>query len=228
MSYQDDNAAAHSGTRTDDERQSTRSPGQPPASGCMKGCFYGMAGCGCLTVIMVVALGVVSWKAFDMVKRGSSTDPATIRAATLEIAEINPPAGLEPKIKLELILVKAIVYQSKDGKSLFALVQPNPQVTQLMGIQNQFEGQIPVGFAGQGRDIKVQELSIQKTETREVMIRGQNAKVNFSEAKNSAGKEFRIVGGKFQGKTGPVEFHLHEPLENYDEADVKKFLESIK
>ena len=228
MSYQDDNAAAQSGTRTDDERQSTRSPGQPPAGGCTRGCFYGMAGCGCLTVIMVVVLGIVGWKFFDMVKKGSSTDPATIRAATLEIAEINPPARLEPKIKMELVVVKVIIYQSKDGNSLLAFVQPNPQLAQITGKANQFEGQIPVGIAGQGQDVKVQDLTIEKSEVREVMIRGQNAKVNFSEAKNSAGKEFRIVDGKFQGKTGPVEFHLHEPLENYDEADVKLFLESIK
>ena len=222
--YQDD--------RDQDDRQRTAIPGQPvqtPNKGCSKGCMYGMAGCGCLTVLAIVVMGFVGWRMVDMVMKGSSTDPAVIRAATSEMADLTPPKGLEPKMKLDILMAKVIIYGSADGKSTLNLLQVNPQFVQKGAGKNQeFGEEFRKGFERGGRGDKEQELTIVKSDTKEMKIRGQATNVKFSEAKNAAGAEFRIVDMEFAGKSGPVVMRLELPLEKYDEAEVNKFLESIK
>ncbi|MES2790395.1 MAG: hypothetical protein V4719_12360 [Planctomycetota bacterium] len=224
--YQDD--------RDQDDRQRTAIPGQPqpPNKGCSKGCLYGMTGCGCLMVLAIVVMGLVGWRMADMVIKGSSTDPAVIRAATSEMADLTPPKGLEPKMKLNILMAKVIIYESADGKSTLNLLQVNPQFVQKGDGKNQEFGQeFRKGFERGGRggrgDNK-EELTIVKSDTKEMKIRGQATKIKFSEAKNAAGAEFRMVDMEFAGKTGPVVMQLELPLEKYDEAEVNKFLESIK
>ena len=247
MSYQDDNYRDDRSTsesdreRYDDRYQDDRDrddrdrvitpgiPGQPQSKGCSKGCLYGLAGCGCLTVLMFVVVGFLGWKAFDIMLKGMSTDPAVIRAATLEMADIKPPAGLEPKLKMDIIVAKVIFYQSDDGKSSLSLLQISPQFAQKGAGQNrEFGDGFRKGFGDGGQDLKQQELKIEKTDTQEIKIRGQVSKVRFSEAKNPDGEEYRIIDAEFQGKAGPVELQLQLPLEKYDEKAVKEFLEAIK
>lgn len=244
MSYQDDNYRDDpAGSRSEpdrdddryqadrdrDDRKRTSAPGQPPATGCSKGCLYGMAGCGCLTLMGVVALVVVGWQFAQVVIKGTSTDPAVIRTATLEMAEITPPVGLEPKLKMDVVLAKVIFYQSNDGKSTLSLLQISPQFAQQEpGKNREFGDGFRRGFGNGGQDLKQQELTIEKSEVQDVMIRGQISKVKFSAAKNPEGADYRIIDGEFQGKAGLVELQLQLPLEKYDEAEVKKFLESIK
>lgn len=243
MSYQDDNyrddpSAAQSDRdryddryqddRDRDDRLRTGAPVQPSAKGCSKGCLYTAAGCGCLTVLMFVVLGVVGWKAVDFVMKGTSTDPAVIRTATQDMAEMQVPVGLEPKLKMDVYVAKVIFYQSNDGKSTLSLVQVNQQFAQKGQQNGEFGKGFRKGMGDGDQDIKQQELKIEKTESKEVKIRGQMSKVKFSVAKNSEDEEYRIVDGEFPGKAGPVEFELQQPADKYDEAEVTKFLESIK
>ncbi len=249
MSYQDDNYRDNpSGSQSDrdryddryqddrdrDDRERTGAPGypgQPPAKGgCSKGCLWGAAGCGCLTVLAIVAMGFAFWKAIDVVSKGMSTDPAVIRAATQEIADIKPPAGLEPKIKMDVLVAKVILYQSNDGESTLTLLQISPQFAQKgQGKNAEFGDGFRKGFGDGGQQgVKKQEMKIEKSETKDIKIRGQVSNVKFSEAKNPDGDDYRIIEAEFQGKVGPVQLQLQLPLEKYDEAEVTKFLESIK
>jgi len=241
MSYQDDNyrdnpsASQDDRDRYDDRYQDDRDrddrlrtdpTGQPPKKGCSKGCLYAGAGCGCLTVLMIAVIGVLGWKVADYVMKRSSDDPAVIRAGTLEMAEMQIPANLEPKMKIDIYFVKVILYQSKDGKSRLSLVQTHPQFAE-QAKQQQFGKEFRKIDDGDP-EARKQELTIVKFETRELKIRGQTSKVKFSEAKDSNDEEYRVVEGEFPGKAGPVEFALQEPADEYDEAEVTKFLESIK
>lgn len=238
MSYQDDNDRDRYDDRYQDdrdryERERTGAPGypgQPPTKGgCSKGCLWGAAGCGCLTMLLVLAIGFASWKFVDVVSKGMSTDPAVIRAATQEMADIQPPAGLEPKIKMDVLVAKVIMYQSNDGESSLSLLQISPQFAQKgQGKNRDFGEGFRKGFGDGGQGIKQQEMKIEKFETKEIKIRGAVSKVKFSEAKNADQDEYRIIEAEFQGKVGPVQLQLQLPLEKYDEAEVTKFLESIK
>lgn len=247
MSYQDDNYRDNPSStesdrdRYDDRYQDDRDrddrertgipgvPGQPPTKGgCSKGCLYGAAGCGCLTILMFVVMGVLSWKAVDFVMKGMSTDPAAIRAATQEMADIKPPAGFEPTMKMDLYVCKVVLYEHADHEASLSVVQINPQFAQKDAKQNRELGEgFRQGF-GNGPDDHQKELKIGKSEFKDVTIRGQVIKVKFSEAKDSAGDEFRLIDAQFQGKTSQLLLLLTLPLEEYDEAEVKKFLESIK
>lgn len=233
MSYQDDNPAdsqadrdryddRYQEDRDRDERQSAVAQGQPrPASnrGCWKGCFIGMAGCGCLTFLVIGAVGLGIWK----MAAGFSVDPAVIRAATAQIAEVEIPAGLEPTIKIDALLANGVFYQSKDRRTSLSLLQFNRWLAQMAGEEGR-------GFRREDDDprFKRVDLKIEKTAEKPVKIRGQMAPVKFSEAKNPEGIEYRIVEGEFDGKAGLVQFKLEQPFEDYDEAEVIKFLESIK
>lgn len=200
-----------------------------PQSGMSKGCIYVMAGCGCLTVLALIAAGVLGWMAFRWAKSAVSMDPAVIRATAQEMADFVPPAGLEPKIKMNMIFAQMVLYASMDGASQLTLIQLDRS---MMGKDKKQQDAFENGFKNglqnpQGANKR--QLDVLKSELREMKIRGDIAKVTFAEAKDpSDGKEFQLIKGSFQGKGGPVEFQLQLPKEKYKEEDAIKFLESIK
>ncbi|MDB5341167.1 MAG: hypothetical protein JWN70_6786 [Planctomycetaceae bacterium] len=247
MSYQDDNYRdnpsdpqsdrdryddRYQDDRDRDERERTGVPGvpgQPPKKGCSKGCLYGAAGCGCLSLLVFIALGFGFYKFVELVINGTSVDPAVVRAATQEMIEVNPPAGLEPKLKLDVAMAKLAVYQSDDGTSTLSILQIAPWLDQKDVKKNrEFGDSFRISYGDGGHDIEVQQLTISKTAEKDIKIRGQNCKVRIAEAKNAAGDEYRVIDTDVQGKVGPVQIQLQLPLKEYDEAEVTKFLESIK
>jgi hypothetical protein len=87
-----------------DQRESRRmSP--PPTGGCSKGCLYGLAGCGCLSVILI---GVVGFFAFRFFGNAISTDPVQVVTASKEIADFDMPADLKPKVRMNLLQAMSV------------------------------------------------------------------------------------------------------------------------
>ncbi|MDB5389372.1 MAG: hypothetical protein JWM11_5018 [Planctomycetaceae bacterium] len=202
---------------TEYERRSTI-PNQPSGWGCSKGCLYGMAGCGCLTVILVAVAGFGLWQTF---KGAFSTDPLVVAATAREIADFDVPVDLKPVGKMEFWFFKIVEFNSEDGESSLRFAQLDPR--RLPGGKAQ-----EINF-NQGREDEQRKLEILKSELREMKIRGENAKVNFAEAKDPAtGREYRLITAKFKGKLGPAEFQMQMPKEKYKEEDVKKFINQIK
>ncbi len=243
MSYQDDNrdgppplppdrdADADRDTYADryaEDRDRYAAPGLPPkqSGGCSKGCLYGAAGCGCVTMLVVIGLGVLGWQ---FARQSLSLDPAVVKTTAQEMADFQPPAGLDPKIKFDFFVAKMVIYASKDGASQLMLVQINKSIVgNDKRRQDDFERQFKNGMENpQGGNKR--ELEIVKSEQREMKIRGGKTKITFAEAKDADdGKKFRLIKGGFEGKGGPVEFQLQLPEEKYKEEDVVKFLEGIK
>ncbi len=244
MSYQDDNYRdnptdsrddrdryddRYQDDRDRDDRQRATYPGQPPNRGCSKGCLYGFAGCGCLSLITMVIIGVAGWRFVDAVVKGTTQDPKLIQAATAEMADIAVPPGLEPKLKTDLLFAKVILYQSRDSKSALTLVQLNPQFApKNPGEDGEFRKGFRKGLGNGDDDDKLQKMTIEKTEVKDITIRGKVCKINFSEAKSGSGEAYQIVEGEFAGKTGTVELRYLQPAADYDEAEMIKFLESIR
>lgn len=235
MSYQDDNdrdappplpAERNAYDEPYPEERERYAPPQQQG-GCSKGCVYVLAGCGCLTVVALIAFGILAWQGFNLLKSAVSVDPAVVRATTREIADFEPPAGLQPRLRMHAFATRMVLYSSADGSSQLMMVQQDGGIgLQDKNQQDAFERGLRQGMQNpQGP----RDLEIVKSELRDMKIRGQEAKVNFAEAKDRAdGKEFQQIKGRFQGKTGPVEFQLQMPKEKYKEEDVVKFLESIK
>jgi hypothetical protein len=212
--YQDDR---FQDDRDVDDRKRTHAVVPPPARGCSRGCLFGLAGCGCLTVVMIVSVGLLTWK----LTSGFSNDPAVIRAATQQINEVNPPGDLKPTIKMDALLAKGIFYQSDDRKSSMSLLQFNPWLA------NMAKGQ-EKEFRPNKVEFDEEDLKIEKTVEQDFKIGGVVRKFQVSEAKNPAGDEYRIIRGGFPAKSGPIELQLALPLEKYNEEEVKKFLEAFK
>lgn len=201
---------------------------QPPKKGgCSKGCMYSMAGCGCLSVLVIIGLGVLAWR---FVGQSFSVDPAVIQAASKEMADFEPPADLKPKMKMGIIVGTMVMYGSDDDASMLMMMQ----IDKLwLGNKPRKPGEFPPEFRnGMGNNPQgpnQRELDVVKSEQREIKIRGEVSKVTFAEAKDSnSGKEYRMVKGTFEGNKGPVEFTLQVPEEKYKEKEVVKFLEGIK
>ena len=244
MSYQDDNyrdAQTPSDRNAyddrddrygDDVRERTGAPTLPPQQqkkGCSKGCLYGMAGCGCLTLLILIGTAFVGWKFLEAFMKGTSTDPAVVVAKSAEIADLTPPEGLEPKLAMNVYVARVVFYQSADGQQLLSVLQLEPWFSQGGAPANkEFGDSFLKEFGDGGFDIRQPELQIENTETVDLKIRGQATKVSFSEAKLATGEEYRLVEAQFQGKSGPAQLKLTMPLKNYDQDAVKKFLESIK
>lgn len=237
MSYRDDNYRDAPPPIPDRQGYDERYPEDrdryaPPGEkkkGCSKGCIYGLAGCGCVTVLAIIGLVALLWPVVNAVLKGTSTDPAVIKTRTLEMTEITPPAGLEPKMAMNVLVAKVVFYQSADGQSQLSLVQIDPKFAPKGANKNQEFGEgFRKGFGNGGQGGEHHEVKIEKSEVKEMKLRGQTSKVKFSDGKTEDGKEFKIVEAEFQGKVGVVEMQLQMPAEKYDEDEVNKFLESIK
>lgn len=195
-----------------------RPPEQPAGWGCSKGCLYGMAGCGCLTVILMAVGG---FALFNLFKGAFSTDPVVVLATAREIADFDVPPDLKPIVKVEILFIKTVEFQSADGQSRLSLAQIDPSKIPGGNVQN-------VNF-DQGAQGNRRHLVIAKSEQRDLKVRGEEVKVTFAEGKDAeTGNEFRSVKARFQGKSGPAEFELQVPKEKYKEEDVLKFIDGIK
>ncbi len=205
-------------------------PRKPGQAGCSKGCLFGLVGCGCLSVVMVIALGFGFWKFGTWYSQVESTDPAVIRQTAQEMADFEPPAGFKPVLRMNLTVTKTVAYESDDGESQLTLQQVDKgAASNENGFWMNFDKGFRVEIEKEGRGVRKRRLDPAKSDVREIKIRGQNAKVNFVDAKDpSDGTEFKQITGTFQGKGGPVTFELQMLKEEYKEEDVIKFLEGIK
>lgn len=198
-----------------DQREARRA--SPPSGGCSRGCLFGLAGCGCLTVILMAVGGFFL---VDFFRNAASTDPVKVAATTSEIADFDIPATLKPKLRMNMVFMKMVVYASDDGESALNIVEFD--TTKLPGGNNQQVGLNQETSSGR-------RLEIVKSELKEMQIRGENAKVTFAEAKDTSnGRDYRVVKAKFKGKAGPAEFELQLPADKYKDEDVKKFIDQIK
>lgn len=236
MSFQDDNYRDSAPPPLPSQRDDAFEPQddrdhfgtQPPKKGgCSKGCLYGMAGCGCLSLLVIIGLGVVAWRVFG---DSFSRDPAVVEAASKEIADFDPPADLKPKGKVTLLMWNMVVYESDDNTSMLIMVQIDKG---WLGDKPRKQGEIPAEFRNampnSRQGASQRELDIVQSEQREIKIRGEVSKVTFAEAKDSdSGKKYRLIKGSFEGTKGPVDFTLEIPEEKYEEREVEKFLKGIK
>lgn len=207
--------------RTPDGQTRSQLP-EENKGGCSRGCLWGLAGCGCVTVLGVVAVAVFLGTFVRSVYQPPIKDPAVIKAWTAEMAEITIPPGLEPDSGKDLFLAKRVVYLSADKQTRMSLIQRlgrDPEHDQNDDMEDAFNK-----FEGQGDS----EPQLGEFETLAVKIRGQDIEADVWDAKTSDGKDVKVIEAAFIGKVSNLDLRWQMPAENYKEEDVKKFLESIK
>lgn len=245
MSYQDDTGRDNrfsppplpserggSSSVSQSEYQETGGPAYVPPEeqkgGCSKGCIYGMVGCGCFTVILAIVASIAGYKAFQMLQKSGSTDPTVVKATAQQMADFEAPLDLQPALRVDLMLIKFVIYASKDSESQLSLVGINEKSLPAANRQ-QVRDSMQEQFEKERIKHGEKEIEILKTEVKEVKIRGKNSKVTFAEGKERDGKkEYLIAKGQFEGKEGPVEFNLRAPKDKMTEEQARKFLESLK
>ena len=175
-----------------------------------------------LAVLLCCGVGLWVWSTgtFEVVET-----PEAAAETTQEIVSIEIPETFQPKQSMNMGLLgygfEMAIYETEGGEAGLVIgemrglpagnAQPEMQMRQALQQQD-----------GQG------ELKVNRTETREFEIRGQDVRFEFAEAVDDAGKEFRIVSGGFPTEDGQGFLLLQVPVEEYNEEVVVEMIESIK
>ena len=215
-------------------------------------------------VLILVGLGGVSllvccggmaffgMRAAKAIQEGTTEEPAKVKAATADIVDIDIPADFEPKMAMNVIFMKYVLYQNK-SQGMLMLSEFNSALGSDVSKQRD-----EMAKAMKQQSNTKMPSGTQKTETREFTIRGEKASFQFTtattekqkkpadkpaeqgEAKpddsetetddteaDEGGEGFHQVVGSFKGKGGTVMLFLMINGKDYDEAAIVKMIESI-
>ena len=175
-----------------------------------------------LVVLLCCGIGLWIWSTgtFEVVQ----TPDAAIET-TREIVSIDIPETFKPKQSMKMGLFgvgfEMALYETEDGAGGLVIgemkgvpagnAQPEMQMRQALQQRD-----------GQG------ELKVNRSETRELEVRGQSVRFEFAEAVDDAGNEFRLVSGAFATEDGQGFLLVQMPAESYDEEAVVEMIESIE
>ncbi len=192
-----------------------------------------LIGCGGVLVLCCGAFGVVSFMGWRFASQAVVQDPAEIRAATSQIADIELPAQFEPEVllKLDIPIIgdmgKMVFYQTADGSGGVFLAEFSDQMTQ---------GKSPEQVA---REMQLQAQlntqmdpdSVDQSSSEEIerTIRGEPAKFEIVQGKNQeTGDEQIIVTGQFKGRQGVGFFMMAADPEQVTLEEVRQVVNSIE
>lgn len=176
--------------------------------------------CGLCCVLCCGAMGIAIWSVFPV------TSPEGVRKATQDIVAIEVPQQFKPVAAMNLF-----------GQLRFAIYQvgnsPDEGMLMIAAYSKQMQGpgqnpkqQMKDAMRQQGH--QQVELDIEKSETKEFKIRGEDCKFQFAEAKNpETDEEFRQVTGTFPCSFGEGMLLLQLPAEDFDQAEIEKMIESM-
>ncbi len=212
-------------------------PPQPPAK---QGMSTGAKVLIILAVVfggfLLVCCGGMAFFAYSATKSlNISQDPAEVAKVTAEIAEIDIPAGLDPKmsmggtIPLVGVSMHMAIYSDKDTGSmltLFTMQTPQGQTS-----QEQLRQQMEQSLQQQGgnREVEAEKINVEETREIELTINDKPASFTLSKGTGAKSGKPRIeVVGTFEGKAGATFVMLNVDAEKYPEEKVVETLESIK
>ncbi|GAF72861.1 unnamed protein product [marine sediment metagenome] len=163
---------------------------------------------------------------------GMSQDPEVVREKTGEIAQIEIPDGLDPKMSFDVKFpVKGrmmlwTVYLDEGTESvlvLFALAAASAS-----GDQEEMRRAMDQSLQQQGMG-EQEGITVEESHTKEVEIRGETATFTIAKGVGEESGRPRIqVTGVFQGETGPAILMLNADAEKYTEEQIVEMLDSIE
>jgi hypothetical protein len=182
-------------------------------------------------VLVVLCCGGVIWVIYS-VAHSFSDDPATTATVAAQITDIDVPDGLRPAgsmdMKLPIVgrIMAAAFYQDTTTHSGLILLQMKAEYrdsdeAEIRRLFNQSLGQQNVP--------EEEEVLIQESSQKQVVIRGQPAAFTIAKGKGAKSGNARIqVTGLFPGKTGVAMLMINADAKQYPEETIIKTIESIK
>ena len=216
---------------------SDQPPPPRPASGGGTKLLLGIAiGCGVVMLLGCAGLFVAVYFAQQWFKESMSQDPAVVRQATAQMAEIEVPQGLAPSAsftpslpfgKAQSPLPNFVIYADQASNSMLMLTsignRAHPQA------RAQMQQQMDDAFRQRG-NASSQDFQSEESHVKEIKIGDQTAKFVVSKGRSANSKQNRIVvQGTFDGNSGLlVMLMFMGDADKYDEPTLVKMLESIK
>ena len=186
-------------------------------SGALKWVLIILGGLCGLCCCGIIGAGIYGYSA-----TGMSFDAGVGRTRTQEIADIQMPAGMEPKFSMSLAgQFKMIMWMSGDGQNgMVILVEGQGNVS-----KEELRRSIDEQMQKQGQQGKI---VIEKRETKTYTIRGEETTFEIARGK-AEGREIWQVSGGFPSKSGGQAVVLMMlPVDQYDEAAIDQIITSIK
>jgi len=163
---------------------------------------------------------------------GMSQDPGVVEEKTQEMAKIEVPEGLKPKMSFDMKVpfygrfMLWVIYVDEETDSLLMLFT----VANASGSEDPQEMRRALDQSLRQQGIEEQEdIDVDETSTKDVEIRGQTVTFTVSKGvgRESGNKRIQVMG-VFQGEDGPVFLMLNADAEKYSEEQVIEMLESIE
>lgn len=188
-------------------------------------------GFGVLALLCCGGLGVGGYMAVRMLKDSTSTDPEVVKRVTAEIASIDVPELLEPKMSLDMQVpftnkkfMRMVTYTDVADDSVLWLAEFNADIGDSEQMETQFRKSIEDG--GQRR---TENLKTTESEKLEAQINGKPAEFTISKGvEESTQDEYYEVLGHFQGKSGPAMLVVRVRSPQFSKDDVMNIVKSIK
>jgi len=181
-----------------------------------------------LVVLCCGGLFVGGWYIARYVEKAASKDPAVVRQVAAQIVQMDLPPGFQPQGSLDMSFPLSIVFavfadQSSGSTVIMAQFGEMYQQNQAQ-MQAQLEQQMRL--QGMGHQTKAGTV---KSRQEEILVRGQPVVFTFAEGKEQGtGRKRLDVMGVFPSQGKMVMLMISVDPAKYDEAQVKKMIESIR
>jgi len=180
--------------------------------------------------LILLCCGGLVWMGYQFAN-SISEDPATIAALTDEMAQIDVPEELKPKMSFDMKIpfsgqriMAWVVYLDEGSQSTLMLCGMGPGA----GAQNpeQMQQQVEQSMRQQGMQ-QQQDMVSTQSETRQLTVRGEPASFTFTTGVTESGAPRTRVNGVFQGKSGLVMIMMDADGEKYTEEQMVRMIEGI-
>ncbi len=179
--------------------------------------------CLCLGVVGFLLLGRLGSSMAESVK----TDPGDAAQVGAKIAEYTLPAGYSHQMGMSILGYDFVIIGSQDG------IADGMMIMLAQFSQSYMQGSDPQTFQEQmQRSLEQQSgrrgLEMKVVETRTMTIRGQQVEVLILEGTDDSGTSMRQLITNFSTDTGLAIVMIQSLTEEWDQAAVDQFLNSIR
>lgn len=193
-------------------------------SGCLKWVLI-FGGIGLVGTL--ICCGVAGFVGYQMKPTVVNTPPE-VTALAQEITDIAIPAEFVGKagVKMNLgfMAMTLCQFEHTDNRGMLQLMEMKISV----GDPKEGEAQLKEQMRQQGSE-ELKTLNVEKSETREVEIRGEPASFTISEGTDvESSTKYHEVKGQFKGKNGVAILQLQLEEEAWDAEAIDAMIESIK
>ncbi|MCZ6806559.1 MAG: hypothetical protein O7F08_06370 [Deltaproteobacteria bacterium] len=195
-----------------------------------------LIGCGGVLVLCCGGAGILGFMGARFARDLVVKEPAEIRAATTEIAQIDIPPEYEPQLLLRLSipfmgdLGNMVIYATEDETGAIMLAEFGEEMTQGKSPE-QVTREWQIQFQAQANNPQLDPNAVdaETTETLERNIRGEPTKFTIVQGKNRETEEEQIVAsGSFKGHKGVGYFIMSADPDKLTIDDVKAVINSLQ